>query len=90
MVGLPANGTRQCWSWRAALSRRSPRVRSEPGAAVARQGLRAAGPAAESVPESAKVHCWLETAHAPCSGPCSPCVALFVGPVASPHGAQGG
>ncbi len=35
-------------------SRRSPRVRREPGAAVARQGLRAAGPATGSVPGSAR------------------------------------
>ena len=41
------------------------RVGREPGAAVARQGLRAAGPAAGSVPGSAKVPSQLRTVDAP-------------------------
>ena len=41
-------------SWRCVRLGRLPRVLREPGAAVARQGLRAAGPATGSVPGSAR------------------------------------
>ena len=58
-------------------SGRSPRVRREPGAAVARQGLRAAGPAAGSVPGSPKVPSQLRTVNAPRSGQCSRSAALL-------------
>jgi hypothetical protein len=47
------------------LSRRSPRVRREPGAAAARQGLRAAGPATGSVPGVRRVATLLRTVDAP-------------------------
>ena len=57
--------------------RRSPRVRREPGAAVARQGLRAAGPATGSVPGPRKVPSQLRTVDAPRSGQCSRCAALL-------------
>jgi hypothetical protein len=56
--------------------RRPLRVRREPGAAVARQGLRAAGPAAGSVPGSAGA-CQLRTVDAPRSGQRSRCAALL-------------
>ena len=49
--------------------------RREPGAAVARQGLRAAGPATASVPGSQRLS-QLRTVVAPGSGRCARCVAL--------------
>jgi hypothetical protein len=65
----------------------SPRVRREPGAAVARQGLRAAGPALGRVQRSAGVQPVTDS-RCPCSGTALPVCGAFACLVVCPRGAR--